>query len=155
MGTRKCAYNHCLHGGTINLDEDAYEKDGTRYYHKDCIKDRNNVALIRYLWNTRISRTVSYGLLNKVVYQIVDEMGVPTDYILFALRRVIAKNKPLHHPFGLKYYMDDEEIKVAYKNRGRNKEPKKEKADTKQEESKTFEYKPIVDKGFSSIFGGD
>lgn len=155
MKTRKCGYNHCKHGGVINIDEELYEKDGAKYYHKDCIRERNDANLIRRLWSTRISRTVSYGLLNKVIYQIIDETGVSSDYILFALQRIIAKNLPLRYPFGLKYYMDDKDIKEAYKNRKQNREQRTKKREEIRKEQEQFKYNPIVEKGFSDILGGE
>jgi len=109
---RKCYYSKCRHGGQINTETDEYVQD-KNLYHADCYQEMKNLQLIRNLWIERISNTVSYSQLNKVLRSYLDR-GISSDYLLFTLQYVIANHMALRYPGGLQYYIDREEIKKQY-----------------------------------------
>lgn len=109
---RKCYYGKCKHGGQINIETDEYVQD-KNLYHTDCYQEMKNLQLIRNLWIERISNTVSYSQLNKVLNSYLDR-GISSDYLLFTLQYVIANHMTLRYPGGLQYYIDREEIKKQY-----------------------------------------
>ena len=107
-----------------------------QYYHKDCFelkkkkekKDeqtKEDLKQFRELWYERIDRTVVWWKLNKVVEEYL-ERGIPSDYILFALKYVIVKGFKLRYPEGFRYYLDRQEIKDAYKEKKRKEKIKEQ-----------------------------
>lgn len=122
----KCRYKSCPYGGIINRDTDDFvEHGGHIYYHKDCYKakvDKENkvektkvdLKEFRKLWCENISNTVVWSQLNKVLKEYLDR-GVESDQLLFTLKYVIKHKWRLNYPPGFRYYIDNDEVKNAYK----------------------------------------
>lgn len=155
--TRKCAFKSCLHGGTVNIEGgDEYIIEGKYCYHKDCLHEKNNLALIRSMWHDNISSTVVYSHLNKVITEIIAEGNVTTDYIIHVLQYVIDNKKSLRYPNGLKYYVDSQEILDDYERKTRKLIKQKEirEAVRLNADSPKFQIK-CKKSGFLEIFGGE
>lgn len=159
--TRKCAYRQCRCGGVVDITGD-FDKEGKSYYHKECNKERKDMIYLRSLWVECINRTVIYSELNKVLNDLVCKRKLPMEYIIFVVEYVIDHDElKLQHPAGLRYYVNSDSIKAAYK---KSKLPKVSAEELKEasEENKrsatttapTFSVKPKR-MGFGNIFGGD
>lgn len=120
----KCRYKNCAHGGEINKNTDDYVANGRMYYHRDCYElkkiddakakqTNEDLAEFRELWRTRISDTVLWGALNKMIGEYL-KRGISSDQMLFTLKYVIKHHYRINHPAGFRYYMDRSEIKKAY-----------------------------------------
>lgn len=124
---KKCPYLQCpFPNGTVDISSDDFVKVKTRYYHKHCFdeeeKERQkkaqenaDISLILDLWQKRISDTVNFGYLRKILNEYLDR-GIPSDYLAFVVQYVLAKKMTLRHPPGLRYYIDRDDIKKAYYN---------------------------------------
>lgn len=123
---RICRYIQCKHEAKeINIITDEYVNKGSMYYHKDCYKAKVNgewkdsktkadLQLIKNLWVEHISETVVFTQLFYNLNQLIDR-GISSDYLVFVLKYVIKHKMNLHYPAGLRYYVDRQEIKNAYK----------------------------------------
>lgn len=124
--TRTCRYKYCKHKiKEIDLTNDEYVQNSNFYYHKDCYnakckgewkdkKTKADLQLIKEWWVQNIDKTVVYTKLFDVLNEYLDR-GVDSDYLVFVLQYVIQKKMNLRYPAGLKYYVDMDEIKEAYR----------------------------------------
>lgn len=111
---RNCGYRLCRCGKKINIEKDDFVHEKCSYFHKSCYKERSDLALVRSLWHDNISPTVVYSQLNKELNRLIQEVGVSSDFILFTLQYVISHGCKLRYPGGLKYYIDNQDIKNEY-----------------------------------------
>ena len=126
---RTCRFGDCKHEDReIYLDYEPYVKAGNRFYHEDCYKKlkakeqtSKDLQEFKQIWHDQISETVNYGYLIKILNQYIRD-GISSDYLLFCLKYVLYKGMNLNYPNGFKYYVDNGEIKEAYrKNRAKKK----------------------------------
>ena len=61
-----CGYKHCLHAGEKVKQEEA-KQSGSRYYHPDCLQQKNNMNDVKNLYYEHISKTVVMKNLMKVI----------------------------------------------------------------------------------------
>lgn len=134
-----CRYVDCPHGKEIDITKDDYRIVGkTMYYHPDCLKkkkkgewkDEKTKADLQYIkngWVTHISKTVIYSQLFQCLNELIAR-GISSDYLVFVFDYIVSHKLNLRHPKGFKYFVDKDEIKVAYK---------------KQQSQKTSSIKPI------------
>lgn len=120
-----CGYDDCpAPGREIDISQEEYVKDGRRYYHPACLEKKKkleqkteqqkaDLQYIKNLWTTHISNTVDYGQLFFVLNGFVVR-GITTEYLIFVIEYAIQNKYKLRYPGGLKYYVDNQEIKDAY-----------------------------------------
>lgn len=113
---------------------------------------------VKRLYFENISDTVVPAQLVKTIQNIVIGKGVDSEYLLFALKYVIANNMVLNSPYGLHYIIDNYKIKQAWQARKANEEKRKvieEAKKVKPTEEITFTFVNKKKEGFESIFGGE
>lgn len=76
-------------------------------------QQRADVDCIFDMWCKRISNTVNYAALRKILNEYF-ERGISGDYMIFALQYAIDHKTPLRYPPGFRYVLDKQEIKDAY-----------------------------------------
>lgn len=163
---RKCRFVACKHETkNIDIDNESYVKDGTCYYHEDCFKlkqtnewkdekTRADLKAFRDLWYQRISKTVNYSQLMRILNDYIVR-GISSDYLLFTLRYCLDHKMNLNYPNGFKYYVDRADIKKAYdKYLLKNSQKKQTKVDTESIEDNSPKFNvQTKPKGFQSILG--
>lgn len=70
---------------------------------------------IKKIWVDNISDTVVDSILIKELDKLFAQ-GIDSGYLIFVLKYIIKHGKNLRYPAGLKYYIDDSDIKQEYKN---------------------------------------
>lgn len=163
-----CRYCNCPFGKQIDIAVDEYKLVGkTMYYHAECYKrkqkeenkDDKTKADLQYIkngWVEHISNTVIYSQLFQCLNDLLSR-GIPSDYLVFTFDYVVKHKMNLKYPLGFKYYVDKEEIKVAYRKhqllKSVTKKPNEFKAkDTLDTPTFKINTKPV---GFTSILGGN
>lgn len=143
----KCAYSkNCKHGGDVSK-EDAI-KIGSRYFHKECLQEKDNKAECERIWLENFKET-TLVVLRKAINDITKTYGA--DYLLYVMKWIKANNKPINYPMGLKNYCNSD-LRDKWKAIKINEEYKKiknEKIETSDEVVK-FTYKPS-NKRFTDI----
>lgn len=123
---KTCRFVGCTHGKKIDISKDEYvmPKKGM-YYHSDCYKThkdgnwkdektRLDLQYIKDQWALRINRNVVFSQLMRILNEFVAR-GISSDYLVFVFDYVIKHKMKLNYPNGFKYYVDNQEIKTAYK----------------------------------------
>ena len=153
---KTCKCQKCVHDTReIDIDKDEFEHIGRYYYHKDCLKIRNDIVLIKDLWHNHISPNVVYSQLVKVLQDLIFNKGISSDYLVFLMNYIIKHKMVLRYPAGIRYYIDNQEIKTAYNKRKiKSVSPPQFVIPIDNDEPK-FVIKPTNKSGFGSIFGGD
>jgi len=123
--------------------------------NKQTVQAKADLQLVRNLWSTYINKTVSWSLLNKVLNGFIAD-GFETDYLIFVMKYIIDHHKNLNHPFGLKYYVNDQAILDTYK---KSKLPKIDTEQFKVKEPQTISPPRAVSTpkrvtSFADILGG-
>lgn len=108
----KCGYKQCKLGNEV--DKDIAVKKGNRYYHKECLQEINNKEEIRKLFLEKVNPQEVITSLNGVIKKLVNDKGISSEFLLFALRYVIKNKVQLNHAPGLFYIVNNEKIKQAY-----------------------------------------
>lgn len=116
--TFKCGYKHCLHGGEVDKNEAV--KDGTRYYHIDCLKEKNDIQAVFDLYVERVDATPIFTQLRSTINEIVYKRGCKPEFLLFALKYYLDMGKNLNYPAGLYYVVKNEEVKKAWEKKQSN-----------------------------------
>lgn len=151
-----CCYKYCRHVGKKITGDDEFVSSGKKFYHKDCFQAKEDIQYIKNLWLSNISQTVSIPLLYKVINEYV-ERGVTTAYIAFVMEYIIRNHCKLNYPPGLRYYIDNADIKKKYEKKLAGSIP----ADSfiafeSQEDAPKKSYSlPKRASGFASILDGD
>lgn len=164
---RKCGYYNCNHPQKIidTGNEEFVTKEG-RYYHIDCWKEfekvrdteeilRADIQLIKNMWIENISNTVVIQRLYQELNKLIRDQGIDPKYVIFVLDYCIKHKFNLRYPAGLKYFVDNSEIKCAYDKAKAKK--KIEKADFTVKETEDTAPKFSINKkpgGFNSILSG-
>jgi hypothetical protein len=108
----KCGYSHCLFN--CEVDKENAVKLGTRYYHKECLKQRNEKDEIRKLYLEQVNATEVVSVLNSVINNIVHIKKVDSGFLLYALKHAIQNKFVFHNPAGLHYIINNSYIKKQY-----------------------------------------
>jgi hypothetical protein len=108
----KCNYNKCLFNGEV--DKNIAVKVGNKYYHKECLKQKQDKEEIRKLYLEKVNPTEVITLLNGVISNIIDVKKVSSDYLLYALKYAIQNKLNLTNPRGLHYIINNKSIKESY-----------------------------------------
>ena len=112
---------------------------------------------IKKLYFENISSTVVPAQLVKTIQNIVFGKNVDSEYLLFAMKYVIACKIPLNSPYGLHYIIDNYKIKQAWQVVKANEEKQKVQEEVKKinvKEEITFTFVNKKKEGFETIFGG-
>lgn len=107
-----CGFTHCLHSGK-KVPSDIAVKDGTRYYHPDCIKDKQTRTQIFDIYYKYYKSTEDYHMVRKAINGFID--GTTSEYVLYVLCQAIHKKVPFKSIFTLGWLVkNDMEIKKKY-----------------------------------------
>lgn len=166
---KTCRYKNCKHPSKkIDITTDNYEVVGKNsYYHSDCLQEKRNgewkdeqtkkdLQYIKNQWVLHINRTVIYSQLFQTLNELLSR-GITSDYLVFVLDYVIKNKLNLRYPNGLRYYIDNQDIKDAYEKQEMMKRGIKKESEFTAKDSTnapTFTVKPKAF-GFKSILGGD
>ena len=74
----KCGYNNCKHGGEVSKEEGI--KIGTRWFHKECAKEKELKKEIEDYWFKNINPGTVIQILRKAINDLAKLYD--TDYIL-------------------------------------------------------------------------
>jgi hypothetical protein len=108
----KCGYNHCLFDGEV--DKEMAIKIGSRYYHKDCAKQKQDKEEIRKIYLEEVNSTEVVKVLNAVINNIIHIKKVDSGLLLYALKYAIQNKFTFHSPAGLYYIINNKNIKDNY-----------------------------------------
>jgi hypothetical protein len=108
----KCGYTHCLFNGEV--DKDNAVKVGSRYYHQECLKQKQDKDEVRKLYLEQVNPTEVVKVLNAVINNIVDVKKVNAEFLLYALRHAIQNKFTFHNSAGLYYIINNSYIKKQY-----------------------------------------
>lgn len=142
----KCAYSHCLHGGDVSKEDGVLV--GKRYYHKDCLTEKNNIQAVLDLYVQRVDPAPIFAQLRKTINEIVYKHDVDAGFLLFALKYYLDAGKQLNHPFGLHYVVKDKGAIDAW---AKKSVKKIEFPKLEDDGGTSFEYKPKKAPGFEDI----
>ena len=149
----KCGYSHCKHGGEV--DKAAAVKEGTRYYHPDCLREKQAITEIIDIYHKRVDEHPIENFLRKVVNDLVLKDGYGAEFLLFALKYCLDHGWTLRSPNGLRYVARDGTAKKEWDKR----HVQKNNTVTQVEISGETDYTatPIMNtskqRGFASILG--
>ena len=151
----KCAYPKCKYGGEVNKDEAV--KVSNRYYHKECLAEKNAKLEIIDVWVAKVDPHPIFNLLRKTIDILVDKEGNDAEYLLFALKYCLNNGWNISYPAALKYVVKDISAKKEWeKIQGIQTQKKMQKEITIQGED-DYSATPIINtnkpKGFGSILG--
>lgn len=112
--TKTCKCKYCLHETReiSETDDFVVDKDG-EYRHADCYKAEDDILNIIDLWSKRIDKDVSFSYLRKELNRLIYTERNPSGYVLFCAKRG-ANSGRLHYVPGLKYFVNNGEVKKAY-----------------------------------------
>lgn len=123
---KTCRFVGCPHGKKIDISTDKYVMPNKgMYYHPDCFqkyksgswKSEQTKADLQYIknqWALCINRDVVFSQLMKVLNEFIAR-GTSSDYLVFVFDYVIKHKMRLNYPNGFKYYVDNPDIKAAYR----------------------------------------
>lgn len=113
-----CRYAKCRHESKeIDTSKDAFVQSGSSFYHEDCYRDKSNIDFIVEFWKNEIDPAVVYVQLRAILNRLVFENNYPSDYVAWAIQYCVKNKRKLQHPPGIKYVLENDEIKKAYKNK--------------------------------------
>lgn len=126
---------------------------GKKEYHSVCAKKMKAKEEIKKLYAERVSSTVVFSQLQKIIHNIVDIKDVSPEYFYFALRYAINHQITINYPASLYYIIDNSDIKTAYKKFTQKKLNKEVKSEPIESKEITFTIDPPKQTGWG-IFGG-
>ena len=136
----KCGYNNCKHGGEVSKEEGI--KLGTRWFHKECAKEKALKKEIEDYWFKNINPGTVIQILRKAINDLAKLYD--TDYILWVIKSCKPKGIKISHPMGLKSLCSDNRFLDEWNKIKINKEYKKIKSEINMQTSEdvTFKYMP-------------
>ncbi|MGL5151856.1 MAG: hypothetical protein ACRC7N_14915 [Clostridium sp.] len=147
----KCRYADCKLGKVVSKEEAI--KDGSAYYHKECLREKQLKAKIEEYYLENMPST-TLMLLRKVIKQLLTEKGYSAEYILHVCKWIVANKKPIKVPFGLINYCTNEYVFQEWNEKKISEEYNKIKDNVNKIESydkPSFRYKPTNKKKFTDI----
>lgn len=137
----KCGYGtNCKHDGDVSKEEAI--KVGTRYYHKDCLKEKELKVEVEQYWNDNFPQC-NVSVLRKAIKTLITK-GNDIEYVLMVMKWVKVNKKPLNYPMGISSYCNNAELRKEWEKKKINEEYSKFKNETIQTKNETvkFDYKP-------------
>ena len=147
----KCKFKNCV-CETREMPREEAVRVGSIYYHKECAKIKDNIALTIELFEKYVNPNPVYVQLKSVINNILFVKKVDSDFLVFALKYYISKRLPLRYPQGLHYVVTDENVIAEYE-KIKSKQYKNVKIEITETKEVEFEHKPIKRKGFADILG--
>lgn len=144
----KCGYNKCKFGG--NVDKKDAIKDGTRYFHKECLHEKKIKHEIESYYRNNFNTNEPLQNVRSAISSFVHKNMYDADYVLWCLKN---KAKKLNSIFGLSYslsYIANYEEFVKEKI---NKIEIKLEAPSDEEYLKTTPIQPKKNKNWGDFFG--
>ncbi len=112
--TYVCGYSSCLHDKEPIPSEIAV-KDGNRYYHEDCLKDKQNRQKVFELYYKYYKSTEDFVMVRKAISEYSSNFG--SEYILYVLCQAIHTRIPFKGIFTLGWLCKNNmDIKKKYSN---------------------------------------
>jgi hypothetical protein len=109
-----CGYRHCKHCG-VKVPSSQAIKDGTRYYHQDCHKEKEEKQKICDLYYKCYKSTEDCHVVRKAIAQLINEQNFTSEYVLYVLCQSIIQKIPYKSIFTLSYIVkNDMQIKKKY-----------------------------------------
>lgn len=136
----KCGYNNCKHGGEVSKEEGI--KIGTRWFHKECAKEKELKKEIEDYWFKNINPGTVIQILRKAINDLAKLYDA--DYILWVIKSCKLKGIKISHPMGLKSLCSDNRFLDEWNKIKINKEYEKIKNEINMQTSEdvTFKYMP-------------
>lgn len=135
----KCGYNNCKLGGEVSKEKGV--KSGARWFHKECLKEKELKAEIEIYWLEYINRGTVLQLLRKAINDLVKLYEA--DYILWSVKSCKTKNIRITHPMGLKSICSDNRFLDEWNKIKINKEYEKIKDEITMQTSKEVSFKYV------------
>lgn len=95
-----CGYTFCKHSGE-KVSSDIAVKDGTRYYHPDCHKEKETKKQIIDIYCKYYHSTEDYKVITKAINNIVNEQKIDALFVLYVLCQCIKEKVPFKGIFSL------------------------------------------------------
>lgn len=137
----KCGYGaNCKYGGEVSKEEGV--KIGTRWFHKECVKEKELKKEIEDYWFKAINPGTVIQILRKAINDLVKLYEA--DYILWVVKSCKIKGIRISHPMGLKSLCSDNRFLDEWKKIKINEEYKKIKNEINVQtvEDVAFKYIP-------------
>ncbi|MGL5649271.1 MAG: hypothetical protein ACRDDY_15635 [Clostridium sp.] len=134
----KCRYKFCKNNNEVSK-KDAI-KESTAYYCKECYQEKQNKKAIEEYYSVNMTSCTIQNL-RKAIKQIVNDKGFDSEYLLFTVKYIKEHNKPINYPFGLLNYVNNLDIKRAWKTYQEKEDYKEIKDDILNSEDKEKEVK--------------
>lgn len=107
-----CGFKYCLHPGE-KVPSDIAIKDGARYLHPDCKKEKQTRSQIFDIYYKFYKTTEDYHMVRKAIKGFCDTS--PSEYVLYVLCQAIHQKVPFKGIFTLGWLVkNDMEIKRKY-----------------------------------------
>lgn len=100
----KCRYAHCKHGGEVSKEEAV--KDGSAYYHKECLKEKQTKQEIESYYLENLPQT-TIQILRKVINQLISVNKYEAEYVLYIIKKIHINKFKINNPFGLVSYCNE------------------------------------------------
>lgn len=110
--TRKCKYQHCKEGGTVNLDDAV--QDGGFYYHFQCYEKKHMKRKIFEAFCDYVTNKEHGTLIKKKISDFIDKEDISPYYVYFTMYYIIKNKIPLRSIFGLGIVMKQKKVIDAY-----------------------------------------
>lgn len=137
----KCNYGaNCKYGGEVSKEEGV--KIGTRWFHKECVKEKELKKEIENYWFKSINPGTVIQILRKAINDLVKLYEA--DYVLWVVKSCKSKGIRISHPMGLKSLCSDNRFLDEWKKIKINEEYKKIKNEINVQtvEDVAFKYIP-------------
>lgn len=153
-----CGYSHCKHDNN-KVPSDEAIKDGTRYYHKDCLSEKQMRKQIFDIYYKHYKSTEDYSVVNGAINGFISNSTV--EYVLYVLCYAIREKIPFKGIFTLGWLVkNNEDIKNKYISMKIHSERKDIEAKMNKEINPincgaSFKFTPSTNNGFGKILGGE
>lgn len=108
-----CGYTFCKHSGERVPSEIAV-KDGSRYYHPDCHKEKLTKKQISDIYYQFYKSSEDYKVVMKAVNNLVNNQGYDASFVLYVLCQCIKEKVPYKSIFSLGWQVKNN---MVYKNK--------------------------------------
>ncbi len=95
-----CGYTFCKHSGERVPSEIAI-KDGSRYYHPDCHKEKKMKQQIVDIYYKFYKSSEDYKVVLKAVNNLIHDQGYDASFVLYVLCQCIKEKVPYKSVFSL------------------------------------------------------
>lgn len=97
-----CGYKFCMHSGEPVLPENSV-KDGGRYYHTDCHKEKETKKQIIDLYYKYYKSTEDYKVVVKAMNSLIHDQNNSATFVLYVLCQCIHDKVPFRGIFSLSW----------------------------------------------------